>query len=118
MTQDTFKKLEDIQHLVMQGKSLEAFEKYYDDDVLMQENFNPPTVGKSANREREKEFYSKVTDFRLAEVHGVGVGKDISFVKWHYDYTHSEWGVRNYTQVAVQQWKDGKIIHEQFFYSN
>jgi hypothetical protein len=39
-------------------------------------------------------------------------------VIWKYDYTHKEWGTRDYTQVSVQHWKDGKIIHEQFIYQN
>jgi hypothetical protein len=39
-------------------------------------------------------------------------------VQWHYDYTHEHWGVRNYVQVSVQQWQNGKIIKEQFFYGN
>jgi len=39
-------------------------------------------------------------------------------VKWHFDYTHKEWGTRNYTQVSVQHWKNGKIVKEQFFYGN
>ena len=57
-------------------------------------------------------------EFRNASVLGVAVGDNISYVTWHYDYTHREWGVRNYTQVSVQHWKDGRIIREQFIYSN
>ena len=45
-------------------------------------------------------------------------GENITYVTWHFDYTHKEWGVRNYTQVNVQHWKDDKIIKEQFFYGN
>jgi predicted DNA-binding protein YlxM (UPF0122 family) len=42
-------KIYEINGLVLQGKALEAFEKYYHDDVIMQENENAPTVGKQAN---------------------------------------------------------------------
>jgi len=38
-------------------------------------------------------------------------------VEWHFDYTHKDWGIRNYTQVAVQDWKDGKIVKEKFYYA-
>jgi len=41
-----------------------------------------------------------------------------SMVQWHVDYTHKDWGVRNYKQVSVQDWKDGRIIKEQFFYGS
>jgi len=111
-------KITELNQMVLAGKSLEAFEKFYHTDVLMQENEGTPTIGKAANLEREKDFYSKVTDFRGAEVRGVTVADNISAVIWHYDYTHKEWGNRNYTQVSVQHWQDGLIVKEQFFYGS
>jgi hypothetical protein len=54
----------------------------------------------------------------VQEVLGMAVNEDKTFVIWKYDYTHKLWGVRNYTQVSVQQWKDDLIVHEQFFYGN
>ncbi len=110
--------LQDLNSLVLAGKPMEAFEKYYHDDVSMQENNLPPTLSKAANRDREIQFFNDVTEFRGAEVKGLAIGDDISYVTWHYDYTHRQWGERNYTQVSVQHWKDGKIIYEQFIYSN
>ena len=108
--------LKDLNGLVLEGRVMEAFEKYYHPDVVMQENEQPPVTSKEKNRKRELDFMDNVTDFRKAEVKGVGIGDEISFVIWHYDYTHKEWGVRNYSQVSIQQWKDGKIIREQFIY--
>ena len=110
--------LKDLNSLVLEGRIMDAFEKYYHPDVAMQENELPPVISKEANRQRELEFLSNLTDFRKAEVRGVGIGDGISFVIWNYDYTHKEWGVKNYSQVSVQQWKDGKIIREQFIYPN
>lgn len=111
-------KISDLNDLVLQGKTMEAFEKYYHDDVVMQENENAPTIGKEANRQREEAFYASITEFREAKPLKVALGEGITMVQWHYDYTHKDWGVRNYVQVSVQEWKDGKIIKEQFFYAN
>ena len=112
-------KIEDLNALVLDGKSLEAFERYYHPDVVMQENEQAPTVGKDANRRREIDFFNAVTEFRGAAVQAVAVGDDgTSSVVWHYDYTHRDWGVRTYTQAAVQTWQDGLIIREQFFYGS
>ncbi len=111
-------KISDLNDLVMQGKALDAFEKYYHDDVVMQENENPATIGKIANLKRERQFYADVTEFRTARPLKVTVGEGVTMVQWQYDYTHASWGVRNYTQVSVQEWLDGKIIREQFFYNN
>ena len=84
----------------------------------MQENEQPPTVGKDANREREKRFLANVTEFRGAEVKAVAVGDNVTMVEWFFDYTHKEWGKKTYHQVAVQRWKDGKIVHERFYYGS
>lgn len=112
------KKISDLNDLVLKGKAIEAFETYYDDDVIMQENENAPTIGKEANRKREKEFYSSIVEFRSAQLLKLTVGENITMAQWHYDYTHKDWGVRNYTQVSVQEWKNNKIIREQFFYGS
>ena len=69
-------------------------------------------------RKARREFFGSITEFRGAAVEDVAVGDDVTMVKWNYDYTHKDWGVRNYTQVAVQHWKDGRIVREQFFYGN
>lgn len=110
--------LEDLNNLVLSGKALDAFEKYYDNDVEMQENSQPATKGKDENRKREIEFFDNVLDFRGASVGEIAVTGNTSFVVWSYDYTHKHWGERKYTQVSVQVWHDGKIVKEQFFYGN
>lgn len=110
--------LKALNDLVLQGKVMDAFETFYHDDVVMQENNLPPTVSKEANRQRELAFLDNITEFRGAEVKTLGIAGDLSYVVWQYDYTHKEWGVRNYSQVSVQQWKDGKIIKEVFIYNN
>jgi len=112
------KSLDDLNALVLSGKTLEAFDRYYHADVEMQENSQAGTKGKHANRLREIEFLGNVTEFRGASVEGVAIRGNTSFVIWSYDYTHKDWGVKKYTQVAVQQWRDGQIIKEQFFYGN
>jgi hypothetical protein len=111
-------KITELNSLVLSGKALDAFEKFYHNDVVMQENEGAPTVGKVANLQREKQFFANITDFRGAEVKALAIGDNVSTVVWSYDYTHKEWGVRKYTQASVQHWKDGLIIKEQFFYGN
>ncbi|ULQ55660.1 ester cyclase [Flavihumibacter rivuli] len=110
--------IRDLNQMVLDGNAMEAFEKYYDIDVIMQENEQQPTIGKEANRQREIEFFNNIVEFRGAAALYVAVGDGVTMVVWHYDYTHMEWGARNYTQVSVQHWKNGKIIKEQFFYGN
>lgn len=109
---------EEIKTLVLNGQAMEAFENYYGDDVIMQENDHPPTVGKDANRQRELEFFSKITEFRGLELKSVAFGDDVIISEWFADYTHADWGKRTYQQVAVQKWQNGKVVHERFYYAS
>lgn len=111
-------KINELNRMVLEGKALEAFDRFYADDIVMQENDTPPTIGKAANRQREVEFFGAIKEFRGAQVLAVAAAGDKTFVEWHYDYTHKEWGVRRYHQVAVQTWKNGKIIQERFYYGS
>ncbi len=111
-------KLNHLNQLVVDGKLMDAFELYYDDAVVMQENEQLPVEGKEANRKRELEFLNNIMEFRAATPINVATGDNVSYVTWQYDYTHKEWGVKNYTQVSVQHWNNGKIVKEQFIYSN
>ena len=67
-------KIEDLIKLMLSGKQMDAFEKYYHEDVVMQENSKPPMVGKSANREREIQGMQMIETFHGAEVKAVAVG--------------------------------------------
>lgn len=108
--------INEINDMILEGKALEAFETYYHDDVVMQENDNPEFIGKALNRKREEDFFASITEFRSAKPLKVTIGESTTMVEWHFDYTHKDWGNRNYTQVAVQDWKDGQIIREKFYY--
>lgn len=108
-----------LNNMILQGQVLQAFEKFYAEDVIMQENENQPTVGKAACRLNEEAFVNGITEFRNAQIKSLIVSDNITVTEWQFDFTHKDWGVRNYTQVAVQRWNEqGKIINEKFYYNN
>ncbi len=107
-----------LNSMILQGQIMEAFEKYYADDVTMQENNGEPRVGKVTNRAYEEAFVSSLTAFNGAEVQALAVNEEdgLTMVQWWMAFTHKEYGDIDRTQVCVQQWKDGQIVHERFFY--
>jgi ketosteroid isomerase-like protein len=107
------KKLDDM---IAAGKAMDAFEELYADDVVMAENFDSECVGKEANRKREIEFFSSVEKLNAASVGKSAVSGDTSFTEWHFDCTFKGGARAVLQQVAVRQWKDGKIVHERFYY--
>jgi ketosteroid isomerase-like protein len=102
---------------VLSGKAMEAFEKYYADDVVMQENSEEPRRGKDANRKAEEEFFGSVEAFNGGSVKASAVNGDVTFSEWEYDITFKGGNRVKINQVAVRHWKNGKIVSERFYYN-
>jgi len=110
--------VDQLNQMILEGKILEAFDKFYADDVVMQDNDYPARAGKEINRQFEETFVNGLTEFRGAKVVNSIISDDVVAVEWWFDYTHKDFGTRNYTQLAVQRWKNGKIVEEKFYYNN
>ena len=101
---------------ILTGKILETFDAYYADNVVMSENLKDERVGKAANREYELKFLENVQEFHGAKVGRVIVEGDHAAVEWTFDVTFKGGNRVAMQQVAVQSWKDGKIIREDFYH--
>lgn len=107
----------DLNEKILTGKALEGFEKYYADDVTMQENADAPFVGKDLNRQREIDFFSSIAEFHSGKLEASAVSGDTTFGQWAMDITFKNGYRAAMNQIAVRKWKDGKIVHERFFYN-
>jgi len=107
-----------VNQAVLTGGAMEAFEKFYADDVVMQENSDEPFVGKDVNRKREEEFFASVEEFHGGQLLASAVGDDgVTFGEWEYDITFKGMGRVKMNQTSVRRWKDGKIASERFYYN-
>ncbi len=111
-------RIADIYKMLGEGKAMDAFEKYYHQDVVMEEIGEAKRVGKDANREYEIKFFSMVK-----EVHGGGVdaitsddANNVTMVENWMEVTFQDGNRIRMEQVAVQRWKDGLIIHVKFYH--
>ncbi len=102
---------------VLAGDIMGAFEKFYAEDVVMQENSAEPFAGKAVNRERERQFVNSVAEFHGASVLSSAVNGDISFSEWEMDVTFQGGARYKLAQVAVRTWKDGLVVRERFYYN-
>lgn len=105
-----------LNEAILSGKALEAFEQYYAEDVVMQENSDEPRVGKEANRKAEVEFFSSLAEFHEGKLLSSAVNGDVTFGEWFMDVTFKNGYRLKLAQVAVRRWKNGKIAHERFYY--
>ncbi|MEM7412450.1 MAG: nuclear transport factor 2 family protein [Myxococcota bacterium] len=100
---------------ILEGEILETFDRFYADEVVMSENGADERVGKAANRAYEEAFVNGVT-FHGAEVGEVLVDGHRAAIEWAFDLTPHGGDRVVQKQVAVQQWRDGKVIRETFYH--
>ena len=106
--------LDELIALVAAGKPLEAFEIFYHDDVEKTELDGVTLRGKDANRQAGVALLSKVQAMRDFSPAGKIVKGNRSVLVWSIDYDHADAGPVKVTEVAIQDWQDGKIIRERF----
>ena len=106
-----------VEH-IRTGRILEAMREFYADDVRMQENNKPPTDGLEANYAREEQFVNYVKRWTSLDVDAIAVdaarGKTLVQLRFSFDAVDGT--THHYDQVAVQTWRDGRIVHEKFYY--
>jgi ketosteroid isomerase-like protein len=105
----------ELNDMIRQGKALEAFERFYAEDVVMMEN-DQAFVGKDVNRKREQEFFGNIKEVHAAGIGATAVRGDTSFCEQMFDATLLDGTRMRMEEVAVRTWKDGKIVKERFYY--
>ena len=107
----------DLNKRITAGDILGAFDTYYDDNVVMQENTTEPRVGKPTCRQYEEAFLASVEQFHGATLLGSAVNGDLSYAEWEFDATYKGAGRIRQAQVAARRWKNDKVVHERFYYN-
>jgi ketosteroid isomerase-like protein len=101
--------------LVENGQMLEAMTRYYGENIAMQENTSPPTVGFAENYARESAFYGSLRALKFTLV-SVLVEGNRAVINWVFDYTTADGQQYRMDEIAVQTWENGKVVHERYVY--
>ncbi|MGE0473413.1 MAG: nuclear transport factor 2 family protein [Nitrospirales bacterium] len=110
-------RLEDLFAYIREGRILDAINEFYAEDTVMQENDHPPTVGRKANLEREKQFLITVKEWKRFEVTAKAVGEDVTFYETVMDWVATDGTSVHVEQAVVAKWRDGRIIHERYYHN-
>ena len=112
-------KAQDIYHQLQQGKLLDAFDKYYGEDVIMTEP-RGTRKGKKECRAYEVEFLNSIDEFHSLSIDNIGSNEvdKTTFVESTMDVTFKDGNRAKMEQVAVQKWEGDHIVHERFYYNN
>jgi hypothetical protein len=116
---DLIARVDELISWIKQGKIIEAMSEFYAHDAAMQENSKPATHGLEANIEREKQFLAQVKEFHGFEALTIGIDhpQGVALIESRMEFTNTQGDRVRLEQVSVQRWKNGKIVHERFYYN-
>ena len=103
--------------LFKDGKIAEAFEKYYNIDVNIHIDGNPPITGKE--QKREMIFLQEIEKLNNAKIKLVAFGgrdNDVSVTEWEMNIENKRGDKKTIYRANVQHWKDDKIIDEKIYF--
>jgi hypothetical protein len=111
-------KAQAVYDMIFSGQLLEAFDKFYHEEVVMTEIGEEARVGKAINREYEIKFLESVK-----AVHGAGIdsmasdeeNKTVLIENWMDVTFHNDVRMK-ISQVAVQKWDGDYIVEERFYH--
>ena len=100
---------------ILGGQILETFDRYYAPDVVMSENGGEERVGFDACRAYEEAFVNGV-EFHAASVGRTVVSGEQAAIEWTFEFTPKGGERMTQKQVALQTWRDGKVVREDFYH--
>jgi ketosteroid isomerase-like protein len=113
---DTLGNVRELIALAQQGRFLEAIERFYAEDATMQENQDPPRLGLRALLENERKVLAAAPDIHVERVASLMVDGDRAAINWVFAYTDFACRKVELDEIAYQEWRNGKIVRERFYY--
>lgn len=95
---------------------VEAIVEFYAEHASMQENFEPPRVGRDTLVANERRALSLAASVRSECVRPVFVNGDHVVIRWIFEFTGHDGSIRRIEELAWQRWEGERIVQEQFFY--
>lgn len=109
-----------VQQMIVNGEGMSALDEYYHDNIQV---YEMPTGEHRNGKEEQRKAMQEWAD-GIEEFHGSGYGavtsdeeKNTTCAELWMDVTFKDGNRTKMEEVAVQKWKDGKIIEEKFYYN-
>jgi hypothetical protein len=95
---------------------VEAIEEFYAEHASMQENNEPPRVGRDKLVAHERRAMSLAASVTSECVRPVFVNGEHVVIRWIFEFTGHDGSIRRIEELAYQRWEGERIAQEQFFY--
>jgi hypothetical protein len=98
------------------NRHTEACEAFYTADSSMQENRDPPRVGRDAHVANERRVLGRARTVESTCVRPVLVEGDHVVIRWIFRFEWLDGTVTRMEELAWQRWEGERIAEETFFY--
>ncbi|MEM8909163.1 MAG: nuclear transport factor 2 family protein [Bacteroidota bacterium] len=111
--------LNEFNTLLREGKTLEAMERFHADNILVQENDDPPRQGKAKSLAHERKNLARFKSLKIELLNqAVDEDRQVVFTEMDLYFTTLDDVRLHLREVSVQHWADDAIIKERFYYKN
>lgn len=109
----------ELQRMTSLGLILEAFEKFYHNDVVMIEATGEIREGKELNRSFQQEWLAGILQVHDNGVENITSNEDsgITMAETWIDLTFRDESRLRIEEVSVKKWEDGLVVKERFYYN-
>jgi hypothetical protein len=112
-------KVSQLNELISKGQTILAMEQFYAETVIMQENEEDPRTGKTACIEHEVRSIRKVKEMQSKLLNqAIDHQRNIVFSEWQITFETHGGKKLMLSEVSVQQWRNGLIQWEKFYYKD
>jgi hypothetical protein len=108
--------LERFIHRVEQNAHVEAIQEFYAENASMQENNEPPRVGRAALVAHEARALARAASVQSQCVRPVFANGEHVVIRWIFQFVGKDGSRRRIEELAYQRWEGERIVQEQFFY--
>src|SRR2546422_5780662 len=112
----TADRIEGLISRVERGEFLEAIEEFYAEDATMQENRQPPRVGRAALLANERRVLAAFEKTRARCVRPILAQGDHVVIHWLFEFSTADGKTVRLDELAHQRWQGDRIAEERFYY--
>ena len=102
--------------MVENNQFVEAIETFYTEDASMQENLQPPRIGRATLVNHERQALASVKSIRTLPGSWFVVDGDRVVIHWVFEIENLSGQQSCLDELSHQRWVGDKIIEERFYY--
>jgi ketosteroid isomerase-like protein len=108
--------VEQLIRYTVEGRAEAALLAFYAEDVIIQENNQPPRIGRAASLARNADAAQWTQAVHEISVPRVLIDGNLVVIEWHAEWTLSNGERVRIEELALQSWEGDRVVFERFFY--